>query len=526
MKTKRSILNIASGLVSQIVTIALAFFIPRLIMMNYGSEANGLVVSVLQIISYLSLLEAGVGAASLQALYRPVSREDRGRINAILTATSTYYKRTGILYFFAIIVLAVLYPFFVRTQIDTPSVMLIVVLSGLGGAINYYFQGKYKVLLLAEGKSYVQSSVITIGNILNSLLRIVLLLQGVSIVAVTATYFVVTVLQIVYYHWYIRKHYRWIDLNATPDYEAIGQKNSVMVHELSYLIFRNTDVLVLTLFTNLKIVSIYVMYNMIYTIVDNFVQTFNGSIKFALGQSYFENKKKFMRMYDAYETYFIGLVFAILSITTLLVLPFMRLYTAGIDDIDYIDYGLPLLFAASKLLINARSPVDNVIDIAGHFSNTQGRSILESVINLTVSLACVARFGMYGVLMGTIAALLYRSLDMIVYANRRLMDRSPWPTLRKWGICAIVFAAVHAVSQRYELPIHSYGTFALWAAIAAVVILPLYFGVLSATEREAFAYMMDMVKRFKDRRSGTDLASLTQPEAGQQRAHAIRADAQ
>lgn len=504
MRTKRSILNIVSGLAGQLITIALAFFIPRLIMMNYGSEANGLVVSVMQIIGYLSLLEAGVGAASLQALYQPVSQGDRGRINAILSATSAYYKRTGILYFIAILVLAALYPYLVRSDIGAPSVMLIVVLSGLGGAINYYFQGKYKVLLLAEGKSYIQTSVLTIGNILSSLVRILLLLQGASIVAVTATFFVITVLQIGYYYWYIRRHYRWIDLSVTPDYAAIGQKNSALIHELSYLIFRNTDVLLLTLFTNLKIVSIYVMYNMIYNIVDNFVQTFNGSIKFALGHHFFGDKKKFGQIYDAYETYFIGLVFAIMSVVTVLVLPFMRLYTAGVGDIDYIDYALPLLFAVSKLLMNARSPADNVIDIAGHFKSTQGRSILESVINLAVSLPLVIWLGIYGVLLGTIAALLYRTVDMILYANRRLMDRSPWLTLRKWAVSSALFALLYAVSRQMHLPVRSYLDFVLWAAALAAAIVPAYFAVLSLTEpasrRFAWQLAARLLGRFKTTR--------------------------
>lgn len=93
MKAKRSLLNLGFGLTSQVITIILGFFIPRLIMVNYGSEANGLIASIVQIISYFALLEAGVGAASLQALYKPIASNDRGHINSILAATSRYYKK-------------------------------------------------------------------------------------------------------------------------------------------------------------------------------------------------------------------------------------------------------------------------------------------------------------------------------------------------------------------------------------------------------------------------------------------------
>ncbi|CAM3304745.1 MULTISPECIES: lipopolysaccharide biosynthesis protein [Saccharibacillus] len=499
MRLRRTLLNAFTGLFSQIITIGLAFFIPRLIMVGYGSETNGLVNSISQIIGYLALLEAGVGAASLQALYKPVAEGDRGRINSILAATSAYYKKTGVYYFFAVILLAIVYPLIVESGYSMLTVFAIVLFTGLGGAVNYYFQGKFKVLLLAEGKSYIESSVVTVGNIVNNLVRIALLLQGVNIVTVQLAYFVIVLLQILAYQIYIRRHYHWLELTVKPDYPAISQKNSVMIHELSYLIFRNTDVLVLTLFTNLKVVSVYVLYNMIFNVVDSFVQTFGGSIKFALGQSFFEQRQKFDRLYNAYETYFIGLVFAVVTLAYLLVLPFMRLYTAGITDANYIDIWLPLLFAVSKLLMNARAPADNVIDIAGHFRGTQGRSIAESAINLVFSFGLVHWLGLYGVLLGTIVALLYRSVDMIFYANVRLLQRNPWLTLRKWLLCALLFVLAVLLDQRMELPIHSYAGFFLWAAILGLIVLPAYMAVLSIFERESFRYVFSFVKRIGGR---------------------------
>ena len=38
----------------------------------------------------------------------------------------------------------------------------------------------------------------------------------------------------------------------------------------------------------------------------------------------------------------------------------------------------------------------------------------------------------YGVLLGTIAALLYRTNDVIIYANWNILGRKPWKTYRRW----------------------------------------------------------------------------------------------
>lgn len=495
MKAKRSMLNLGFGLTSQVITIILGFFIPRLIMVNYGSEANGLIASIVQIISYFALLEAGIGAASLQALYKPCASADRAGISSILAASNNYYKKTGIYYFISVALLAIAYPLLIHSEIDKLSIAAIILFSGMGGAINYYYQGKFRVLLIAEGKSYIETSIVTIANILNNVVRIILLLQGVDIIAVQASFFVLTVLQIVAFYVYMKRNYQWIDPAAAPDFAAIGQKNSVLVHEISYMVFRNTDVLILTIFTNLKIVSIYVMYNMIFTIVDNIVQTINGSVKSALGQSYHGSKKEFVKFYDAYEVYFMSLIFAILTAVYLLILPFMRLYTEGVNDVNYINFWLPVLFVAIKLLTNARTTSNNLITIAGHFRSTQFRSILESAINIGASVVFVIYFGIYGVLMGTICALLYRSIDIVVYASKTLLQRSPWVTFRRWLANVAVFAATVFISRRMELHIDSYAGVILWGIVLGAVLLPLYVLVGSLLEREAFATALEYARR-------------------------------
>ncbi|WP_379128360.1 lipopolysaccharide biosynthesis protein [Paenibacillus sp. sgz500958] len=497
MRAKRSILNLFFGLGSQMITIVLGFFIPRLIMVNYGSEANGLIASIVQIISYLTLLEAGVGAASMQALYKPIAYDDKGRINSILAATSSYYKKTGIYYFIAVVLIAVIYPLVVHSEIDALSVMGIILLTGLGGAINYYFQGKFRVLLIAEGKSYIETTIVTVANILNNVVRIILLLQGVHIIAVQASFFVLTLLQIVAFYVYMKRNYRWIDLSGKPDFEAIGQKNSVMVHELSYLVFRNTDVLILTLFTNLKIVSIYVMYNMIFTIVDNVVQTVNGSLKSALGQSFHESKQKFLKLYDAFEVYYMGLIFAILTVAYILILPFMRLYTEGVNDVNYIEPWLPVLFVAIKLLTNVRTSSNNVITIAGHFQKTQMRSIIESAINLVASIIFVLFLGIYGVLLGTIAALLYRSIDIVIYASSVLLERSPWVTFKRWLINVVVFVLIILATTTAGFTVNTYAGVILWGIILGIVILSVYYVIASLMEREVFLYALDHFKGYR-----------------------------
>ena len=76
--------NIISGFAGQFITVALGIVLPRLVLLNLGSEANGLLSTVTQIFTYFALLEAGVGNAALQAIYGPIGSGDTEKTNRIL----------------------------------------------------------------------------------------------------------------------------------------------------------------------------------------------------------------------------------------------------------------------------------------------------------------------------------------------------------------------------------------------------------------------------------------------------------
>ena len=249
--------NIAAGTISQLVIILLGLLLPRLFLVRFGSETNGFINSITQFFSYFTLFEAGVGTATLQALYGPAARDDRQRIADILAAASRFYHRTGICYLGAVCLLAVGYPLFVSAKDISPVTMaLVILLQGCGGAISYLFQGKYLILLRAQGKNYLISLVVTTVNVAVSGGRILLMLLGAPLVAVQACFFVVHVAQMLFYQWYLKKNYGWLAMRAEPDYAAIAQKNSVLVHQFSTLVFNNTDVILLTVLGgDLKIVD-------------------------------------------------------------------------------------------------------------------------------------------------------------------------------------------------------------------------------------------------------------------------------
>ena len=92
-RKKQSIINIVLSLLSQIVTVMVGMLLPRALMVNYGSETNGLITSMQQVINYLTLIEGGLLSTVAVALYKPIANEDISSVNQVLAAAKYYYRK-------------------------------------------------------------------------------------------------------------------------------------------------------------------------------------------------------------------------------------------------------------------------------------------------------------------------------------------------------------------------------------------------------------------------------------------------
>ena len=144
----------------------------------------------------------------------------------------------------------------------------------------------------------------------------------------------------------------------------------------------------------------------------------------------------------------------------------------------------------------ARRTSSQIINFAGHFQQTQWRSILESAINLSVSVFLVAQIGIYGVLIGTIVALLYRTNDIIIYTNRKILNRFPWKTYRRWGINLAVMVLLVWWLKRYLFGMESYLMWVLNALWVSIVCLGAFFVIDSLFDRSSFYFVVGCIKRF------------------------------
>ena len=496
---KKSTYNFITGIFAHLINISLGIIIPRLILINLGSEANGLISTINQMHTYIGLFEAGVGVTALQSLYGFVANNECRSINAVLSAVDKSYRKTGILYCIFTFAIAIAYSLMIPSGIPKVTIFIIILLSGITNAIKFFLHGKYFLLLQTEGKTYIVVSIIIITNVIFYIAEITFIFLKLGLIAIFAAQLGAMFIQAMLLLAYMNNNYQWLDLSVKPDYSSVAQKKSALVHQISGLIFSSTDILIITFVCGLKVASIYSMYTLLCGTINAIVSTINNSITHKLGQAYNKDIDEYRKLHDIFEVYNLSLNFSLYCIAITFILPFINLYTSGVTDVIYNDFRLLLLFITMNLLSNIRTSSNQLINYAGHFKLTQWRSALESAINVIISIICVLIWGIYGVMFGTIIALLYRTNDMIIYANKRILHRSPWPTYRRCLVNTGVFVVVTVIQTYIPYSIDSYTELILRATICCVIVIPIFIASSMCFDKSIMRYSFSYIKSINNR---------------------------
>lgn len=473
---KKSILkNAVASIVSYgLLTIA-SIVCTKIVLRTYGSEANGLLSSVNQLYSYIALLEAGIGTATITALYQPISSGNQAQVYNVLAESQQSYRTMAKWYFACVAVVSFVWPLVLDADISYAIVWGVIFFHGASGVVTYWYTSAITNYLLAAGQNYVNSYVHLLATVMTCAFKILICLANQNIIFLSVALIAVNLLKCAAYRAYMaRKHPAFLHLKHAKGEKMLKQRSSLLVHEISGVIFSGTDTLIISIFCGLSEASVYAVYSMVFNALRTIIgQAFNGTC-YLLGNSYSQNSESYPTTHDKYNIIYTGGVFACFTVAYWMVLPFITLYTKGITDANYLDSKLPMLFCLIELLSACRVVDNQLIKNAYHARQTLNRSMIEAVINLVVSIVAVQYLGMYGVLLGTIAALLYRSNDVILYANHRILRRSSLKEYALYGANALVFAGGVILCSKITLPISNYLQWFGYAVVIGIAVFAVY----------------------------------------------------
>lgn len=422
MRIKKAFKNLVFNIVQQIINILVNFLMPPILVSSFGSTINGLVSTIRQIMQYIQLTGAGIAQASTFAMYKPLAEKNEKELSGVYNATRKMFFKAGNVFSIITLIVAVIYPFFVKEQIDYLTVFLLILVISISGASEFYFCGKYNALLNANQENYFVAIAQTIGSITNLIFLIILTKLKQSIVIVQLGMSCTYLLRIILLTVYVRKKYTFIDLKVTPAFEKIDQRNDAVVHQIASLIVNGSSTLIVSLILGLKDASIFSVYLIVFQGINTVCSIVSNAIYASFGEVIAKNEHDILKKaFNIYEFVYFIVIAVIFSCTFLLIMPFISLYTVNMTDANYIHPTLAFLFIIVGLANNIRIPALTIVTSAGHFKETKWRAVLEMLINVIGQFSFGILFGLNGVLLGCVLSFSYRTLDFIFYSHKYIL---------------------------------------------------------------------------------------------------------
>jgi len=496
-RKKNTLLNTGSSILLQIVTGISGLILPRLLISVFGSEVNGICASITQFLGYISLLQAGVEGVFRASLYRPLSEKNMEKVSGIVNEAKGFYRKIALIFIPYVVGLCILYPIFVESSYDKIYLASLVLILSLGTFLQYYFSLSYISLISADQKVRIIYLLEAVVIVLNLVVSIVLIKIGLGIHWVKIGSCLVFAIKPAFYGWYVKKNYKLVK-NAVLSKNEVKQKWNGLVHHIAYFIHTNIDIFLLTLFVNTKAVSVYAVYYSVTASVEKIINSISSGANASIGNLLVtETKEKINEIFDKYEFIQSAVITVLLSITAILIVPFVKVYTKGITDAQYIQPLFAYILVLSVFLYCMRCIYTSVIQNAGKFKETQVGAIIECALNLVISVALVFKFNLVGIAIGTACGMGSRLIYEVIFLKKNVLYRPISKTVKMF-LVNILLASILVVPSivfiRFEVT-----TFIQWivyAIIVSVCCIAIAIAIYMLFYRKLLIDVLKGIKRF------------------------------
>ena len=470
-RNKRFVLNSAMSLAQQLVTVICGLILPQLILKRFGSTVNGLTASITQFLSFITLLQGGVGTVARLAFYKPLAENDRHKISVAYKTVSVFYQKFAGIYVVYLVALCVLYPILVSTGFEFAYVAMLVLILGLASVFEYFFGQASQMLLFAAQKNYIYSVAQIVCTIVSTILGVLLVQNGASIHMVKLISAAVYAFRPMILYRYANKKYN-IEKNAKSDNKLLSQRNAALIRHIAYYVHTSTDIMVLTLCSNVLWVSVYSVHRYVVNSLSNLVSAVIGNTEVVFGdmiaRKEYDTMKKQVPVYDLFTK--------ILSCTCfftcmILISRFVNIYTKGVEDINYEQPLFAVLLVMSELIYCMGVNYQNIYIAAGHIHKTEWIAVTEAIINIVISVVTVWHFGIVGVAFGTVVAMTFKTIANIYYMKKNVFDLPTKFIVTSYAINLGIGFVMFWLSQTVlYYPIHNYIEFFIYAAITFLLV--------------------------------------------------------
>ncbi|MCB7337238.1 oligosaccharide flippase family protein [Enterocloster aldenensis] len=500
MRTRNTFYNSVSGIIYYLVNVFFGLISRKIIIIYLGIEYQGINGLFNNILSLLSIAELGIGTTIVYHLYKPFYEHDNSMIKPIIS----FYKKCYIVIALIITILGIaVIPFLPHLikDFDIPYSLSTIFLLYLSDTVFSYLFTHKRSLLIADQKNYLVNIFDIAYQIFTKISQIFIIITTRNFIyylVIAATFRLIEnfILNLV-----INKKYAFID---SKNMDSLDNKilsdikkkvRGTFLHKIGTFIVLGTDNIIISKFIGLTAVGIYSNYYLIINVINNIFSQVISSATASIGSMLNEqNEKKNCDIFEQLQLVNAALVNTGSVSLYFLSTPFITWFFGD----NYSLSNTVLLVLSLNFYVTGMRKVYVVFkEAAGVLYEDSFIPLVESILNITLSIILVKFLGMTGVFIGTILSsmILYcYTYPILVYKKilKRKLNEYVKQLINFIGILFLSFVCTEFVVKQIECT-NIYFMFFL-TAIVCLTVPSILFYLLYAKKNSAFVLLKQRLK--------------------------------
>ncbi len=492
-RTHRSIMNIKVGMVFYVLSLLLAFFSRRVFLNCLGAEFIGLTGMLMNIMSFLSVAELGIGSSIVYFLYKPLQENDHDKINEIMSILAYLYRCIGFFIGACGLVVSLFFPWWFSDLSTGLFLVYFAFYSFLASSAMGYIFNYRQLLLSANQRHYVVSSYFQTIAIVQSLTQIVLAWYYQNLYLWVVVGLVYTIIGVIVFNRHIGREYPWLDINLKKGRENLKQypevlkktKQIFVMKFKDFFLYRSDEILV-GAFVSVTQVAFYGNYTIITNKLVYLINILSDGLSAGVGNLLAEgNEKNTMKVFwemTAARFFLTGMV--IFSLI-MYIQPFIAVWVGPQYELD--------MFIVYLLIFNLFIYLHNMtvyifIGASGLFGDVWA-SWTELVVNITVTLLLAPQIGIAGILLGKITSVFFittvwKPYYLFTRGFKKRFSEYVLGMVKYYGVF-IVCATLAVVTKRMIIDVYvdSIPSLILYGLATGIPMMIVYFLLMFVTTR-------------------------------------------
>ena len=468
-RSKHALYNVIATVGQKIVIIICGFILPRLILTAFGSAVNGTVSSIASFLGVITLMECGFDSVAKTAFFRPLADHDHDILSKTYVAANTFFKKVAYIFVGYTLIIAVVFPFLTDNDRGFLFNATLVIIMAIGSFAQEYVGITYEVLFNADQRSFVASTLQICTVIINTIVCVILINSGATIHIVKMVSAVLFVVRPLMLYFFGHRKYK-INYQTQKDPNILSNKWDNFGQSIATFVNSKTDYVLITIILSMKDASVYAIYTLVTGSLQGLLSALSTGFASGLGNMYANGEKEaFKKNFSLYEFVNTFCTFLLYSVAGVLLISFVRNYTAGVHDANYIQPIFGYILVAGAAINVLRNPYWYIAVNANKFKEISKSAYVEALINLVVSLFLVFPFGITGLAIGTLVAAVYRTSWLIYYSTKHISGSKISSVIKRYAINLIAAAALILVSNIIRFNPVSLTQWVVYATIITVI---------------------------------------------------------